>query len=539
MATKRKVVFLSVSDKLKIIEQLKCGSSGETLAREYGVGKATISRIKKNSDAIKKFASVFDSEGGSLHRKTMRMAENQDLDTAVYTWFIQVRSQGQPISGPMICEKALEMNKKLGGNADFKATNGWLKRFKSRHGIRQSDKRAEKLLADTEATEYLKVCFKNMIDKEGYKKTNVYNADETGLYWKKMPTKTVISENEMSAPGFKASKSRVTVMVCTNVTGTHRLPLLIIGKSKNPRCFKGIKNLPVTYKNQKNSWMDTRIFKEWYETVFIPEVKMHQLTTGNSGNVLLLIDNAPCHLSDVSLERENGKFKVVFLPPNLTSLLQPMCQGVIESFKCYYRKALLHMVLIGEEYGKTIKQMYTEINLKDAVYMAAEAWATVKDTTLATAWNKLLPSDESITAPEEPPNSQFVSQLFGLIKECSGFEECDEENIQDWLKCDVDDPGYQVLSDDEIIAGVIDDQDPCDDEEEPSDDDCAEKVPSSEEAFHGLETAMKWLKQQEECDAVQLLSLKRVQDLAAKKRVSEAKKTVSVMKQKTILDFFS
>lgn len=120
MATKRKRVVLSVSDKLKIIDQLKNGASGSRLAREYGVGNATILDIKKNSDAITKFASVLDSEDGSLHRKTMKMAEKQDLDTAVYKWFMQVRSQGQPISGPLICEKALETNKKLGSNADLK-----------------------------------------------------------------------------------------------------------------------------------------------------------------------------------------------------------------------------------------------------------------------------------------------------------------------------------------------------------------------------------------------------------------------------------
>ncbi|PSN44442.1 hypothetical protein C0J52_23952 [Blattella germanica] len=97
-----------------------------------------------------------------------------------------------------------------------------------------------------------------------------------------------------------------------------------------------------------------------------------------------------------------------------------------------------------------------------------------------------------------------------------GIQECDQENIQNWLECDVDDPGHQVLTDDEIIASVIDDQDLCDEEEEPSDEDCAEKGPSSEEAFHCLETTMKWVEQQEECDAVQLLCLKRLRDLAAK-----------------------
>ncbi|PSN51225.1 hypothetical protein C0J52_10562 [Blattella germanica] len=58
------------------------------------------------------------------------------------------------------------------------------------------------------------------------------------------------------------------------------------------------------------------------------------------------------------------------------------------------------------------------------------------------------------------------------------------------------------------------------------------KGPSNEEAFHCLETAMKWVEQQEECDDVQLLCLKRLRDLAAKKRVLS-------LKQKKILDFFS
>ncbi|GBN33156.1 hypothetical protein AVEN_87074-2-1, partial [Araneus ventricosus] len=60
----------------------------------------------------------------------------------------------------------------------------------------------------------------------------------------------------------------------------------------------------------------------------------------------------------------------------------------------------------------------------------------------------------------------------------SGFEECDQERIQDWLECDVDDPGSQILADNEIIASVIYDQDPCDKVEETSDYDRAEKGPS-------------------------------------------------------------
>ncbi|UYV66869.1 hypothetical protein LAZ67_4003186 [Cordylochernes scorpioides] len=100
MSSKRKHVVLSFTDKLKIVDQLK------------------------NSDAITNYASALDNEDGSLYRKAMKMAENKDLDAAVYTWFIQLHSQGQPISDPLICEKALEMNEKIGGNPDFKETTG-------------------------------------------------------------------------------------------------------------------------------------------------------------------------------------------------------------------------------------------------------------------------------------------------------------------------------------------------------------------------------------------------------------------------------
>ncbi|UYV78186.1 hypothetical protein LAZ67_16000403 [Cordylochernes scorpioides] len=56
----------------------------------------------------------------------------------------------------------------------------------------------------------------------------------------------------------------------------------------------------------------------------------------------------------------------------------------------------------------------------------------------------------SITASEELPNSQFVSELVELITKSSLFKECDPKDIQDWMEYDVDDPGYQSLTDDEI-----------------------------------------------------------------------------------------
>lgn len=320
--------------------------------------------------------------------------------------------------------------------------------------------------------------------------------DETGLYWKKMPTKSLVSKTETAAPGYKASKSRITAMVCGNASGDHRHTLLIIGKSMKPRCFKGVQNLPVVYKSQKNSWMDTKIFTGWYENVFIPQVKKNQEKTGSTGKVLLVIDNAPSHPSEMTLNSNDGKFNVLFLPPNVTSIFQPMDQGVIETFKRFYRKQLLRMLLLGMENSEeSVQKTYTKLNLRDTVYMAVDAWASVKNTTLKKAWNKLyLRDDSQETAPIE--NNDFDDeddiQLNRQVQQAPGFEKCDKPNIEEWLNCDVDDPGYQILTDEEIVQQIKDENREMKEEEEEDDDvlDCnttEDDVPTHDEAFNCLE----------------------------------------------------
>ena len=50
------------------------------------------------------------------------------------------------------------------------------------------------------------------------------------------------------------------LITCTNATGTHKIPLAMIGKAmigkaENPRCFR-TKQCPLPYKAQKNAWND-------------------------------------------------------------------------------------------------------------------------------------------------------------------------------------------------------------------------------------------------------------------------------------------
>lgn len=83
--------------------------------------------------------------------------------------------------------------------------------------------------------------------------------------------------------------------------------------------------------------------------------------------MLLLLDNAPTYPPVNLLVRENGRFKALFLPPNVTSLLQPMDQGVIECIKRHYRKQLLRKLLLTDKDNEGTVAYHKKLTSKAAV----------------------------------------------------------------------------------------------------------------------------------------------------------------------------
>ncbi|GFW91525.1 RNA-directed DNA polymerase from mobile element jockey [Trichonephila clavipes] len=89
------------------------------------------------------------------------------------------------------------------------------------------------------------------------------------------------------------------------------------------------------------------------------------------------------------------------------------------------------------------------------------------------------------------------------------------------MACDAEDCGFQMLNDDEIVTSVHEESNPVDDEmdeDEDSNNNDSSKSPSNAEVFSALESAMEWYEQQSKCCPTQLLLLKRIRDLAVKKR---------------------
>ena len=176
---------------------------------------------------------------------------------------------GIPISGPILCEKAIQLSKKLFGEGHkFVANEGWKWRFCDRHGIRSISSQGEKSAADTDAAVDFVPRFRAVIESRNISLDQIFNCDETGLNFRLLPEKTLAASFERSVDGRKKSKKRVTLNVCSNASGSIKLPIHLIGKAKKPRCFKGINMelLPVVYSVQKNAWMEA-FFMNGFTTI--------------------------------------------------------------------------------------------------------------------------------------------------------------------------------------------------------------------------------------------------------------------------------
>ncbi|GBP89083.1 Tigger transposable element-derived protein 4 [Eumeta japonica] len=281
------------------------------------------------------------------------------------------------------------------GKENFECSSSWVQRFRARHNIVAKKVCGEAAGVPEGVTEKW-LSHKWPALSEGYTPEEIFNADETGLFYNLIPDKTLKFKGE-ECKGGKLSKTRITLLVAANMSGSCKRKLLVIGKAKKPRCFKNIHSLPVTYENNTRSWMTSQIFEKWLRS-WDAELK----SGGNK--ILLLVDNRPAHPVVSNLKC----IKLVFLPPNVTSVLQPMDQRVTKASKTQYRKLQVLQMIQNIENGEDTKSL----SVLDANLMILEAWEKVTQTTIA---NCFCHTDFKDLSPSQAESDDDIS-LAGMIR---------------------------------------------------------------------------------------------------------------------------
>ena len=179
---------LTLKEKVDIIEyhkREKC--SARKLSEVFKIGKTQAAEIVKKQEQIIK---EWHLNGNEQRVRQFHSGSGVVLDKAVLEWFSKVRNQNVPVSGPMIQAKALEFAEELGIES-FKASNGWLERFRKRHDIKFRAICGESSSVNSETVSNWEEKLPSII--QGYSPENILNADETGLFFAHYRTKLYVS----------------------------------------------------------------------------------------------------------------------------------------------------------------------------------------------------------------------------------------------------------------------------------------------------------------------------------------------------------
>lgn len=427
MAQKRKRCSLSVAEKRNIINYVDQNPMTKKLdiANKFGIPASTLATILK-------FKDKFSEESGlNVNSKRLKSCEFKDVEECVLKWLKQCRDKKIPIGGPILQEKAQRFAVEL-GHEGFRASNGWLQNFKKRNEV------VFRKICGESGSVNEQVCddWKDKLVEltTGYDPEDIFNADETGLFYKCLPDKTLSFKSD-KCNGGKNSKLRLTVLLGTNCTGTYKLKPLIIGKYQKPRCFKNVNNLPTDYTSNHKAWMTSDAFCNWLKSLDKEMKKKNK-------KILMFIDNCTAHGEIPNLKN----IKIKYLPPNTTSKLQPLDQGIIQSFKMHYRKEVVRRFLADVE-----RQTPTTIDVLQAMWMIAKAWNLVTEKTIANCFKK---SGFKVTCEDEEDDLP-VAELARTWQRVQEELHLQETDFEDFVTFDNDLAICGELTDADIVTSVL------------------------------------------------------------------------------------
>nr|XP_033817470.1 tigger transposable element-derived protein 1-like [Geotrypetes seraphini] len=201
-ALKREKKVKTLQEKVELLDMLQRVKSSSAVARHYGINESTVRYIKKNEKAIREAVAAATPAGAkTLH--VVRDVNLSRMEAATFLWVQDCYKKRIPVDSVMIRGKAKSLYDNLksreGGvsqSIDFLASKGWFDKFCHRYGLRNVRVAGEAASANQEEAREFPATFKEIIEEKGYEPEQAFNADETDLFWKKMPQRTFISKED-------------------------------------------------------------------------------------------------------------------------------------------------------------------------------------------------------------------------------------------------------------------------------------------------------------------------------------------------------
>ena len=287
-----------------------------------------------------------------------------------------------------------------------------------------------------------------------YSPDDIFNCDETGLFYRLLPNRTTCFKWEKPHGDHNhGKKDRMTAFLVCNLTGTYKMKPAVIGKAKKPHCLKRdynmtVKDMAVYYYANKTAWMSTECFND-----VMTMLNNHMKKQGR--HILMTMDNANVHETD---DEKFSNIKFFFLPPRTTSVLQPLDQGIIRSFKCRYRSKLCRKYFAAIERdtdNKTMQNMLNTLNVKIATDMMRESWDSIPASLIKNCFIKagFADKEEECVVPDKEVEEETVPErLWENLRAASGAP--DSMTFEDYATGDDDETTSKLLTQDDVVEMV-------------------------------------------------------------------------------------
>ncbi|XP_060819667.1 tigger transposable element-derived protein 2-like [Bombus pascuorum] len=420
---------LTIEKKNEILQKLESDQTPINAAIKYNISLNAVSEIYEQREEI---INHFKIKG--------RPAQIQDIEGILYQWCIGCEKNNIKLTIAEIRRRAMEFNETLNGDPSFIASLNWAKSFMRRYNINQEDD--DKILTPSKnSVNDFRIRFKQLLEEEDIIFPNVYNASYTPLLWKAVPERTWIFQNENNdCP--QMYKDHVITFLCANVTGTHKLPVLIIGRNgKTVGSYNlNINASSTTYTGNDSDWVDINIFNMWFEKCFLKSIKEKEKNAKRIEKTLLLVNNAKWHYYLEDINKKYEFIRVITFPYNVAALIEPMECGIIECFRGMYRKELLEtlMPLPNCNTQDNVAKNHYDLILWDCCRMIHNAWSNVNSAVMLKAWNQIVKTEtrkcaKIVIAKNIARNAK---EIFDLLMKLPGCQSCLKDHVKNWYQLD-------------------------------------------------------------------------------------------------------
>ncbi|XP_066126892.1 tigger transposable element-derived protein 1-like [Saccopteryx bilineata] len=450
-SVKRDQKSITLHVKLEVLRRFEDGEKLTHITRALGLATSTVASIRVNKDKIRANSQAATPVSAKQLTHCWGVVLGH-MERLLSLWIEGQKQQNLPVSTLLIQDQArrlfaqLQQEQGSGSQAEtFGASNGWFAHFKARHNVLLTD---EPAVADAQAAACYPLMLRTILEEGCYSPSQVFNVDETGLFWKRMPERMLLALEGTARPGPKAPKDHLTLLLCGNAAGDFKLKPLLVYPSENPRALKGCSkaSLPVVWRSNRNDWLTPSIFREWFTGCFCPAVESYCASHGLPNCALLLLDGAPCH--PAHLGSLSAHVRVEFLPKNTSALIQPMNQGIIATFKAHYLRCTLSH-LVQEKAGgdrPSMQEFWHSYTVMTAVDNIAQAWAELQPATMNSAWRKLWPECVPTGTSELDTVPQLHRSIVALASHV-GLGDVAEADVIRLLQAYVEPPPCRILQD--------------------------------------------------------------------------------------------